>query len=165
MSEKKLHLTKSRSSSIHLPRFSPDGEELDEHGSQRRKIMMELFQSEVSFIQTLDVIILKFLKPMRKKNLNVNLDVVFLNIEDICELHKENNGHVHDVLHLDDMVDQIASIYQGFAEKLKVYEDYVIGYEEAAEEVQKWLSVEDSPVFEFLDSCGGMPLQALLIQV
>lgn len=119
----------TRSSRLSAPtfqRFAPETfKKLDRKEQKRQEAIYELTFSESQYVETLSQIIKVIKEPMRKMKIITDEEtkLLFSNIEEICQIHRELNS-ILEAARETDIIEEIGNILLDWFPKLTAYKDY-----------------------------------------
>ena len=144
-----------------------------EHLIQRQQVLQEVFDTELLYLKTLGELQHNYLEPClaRYPELQREIDTVFVNMPELCEVHKEILELLKDTVKLGPqksrLGERVGAVYLEFAARLSVYETFVSGWDESQRLILRWEG-ENSKLWRLVEEqrrlTGAMPLGALLIQ-
>jgi len=129
---------------------------------KREKVVEEIIASEQLYYKFLQIMIDHFIRPMREKKLLTEdqVNVMFSNIEQIAPHHEVLAAELQKCVN-------VSSVFQQYANYLRVYVNYVNNYEAACDLVAS--KKRDKAFQLFLEEkrqspeCGGLDLMSFLI--
>lgn len=125
---------------------------LDKQEFRRQEKLFELANFERNYVSNLNTLKTRVIDPLRERKMlaEVHMDVLFSNIEDILELHKEFLHHLVSQQRDDVVIDRVHG-EGNFMGKLALYRDYAEAHDRQR---KRLLDLQKQAEFvEFLEEC------------